>query len=95
MDYYSPQKIQANIQFEQQDDHAYQSQGLRQDEHNHSDDFSKAHWNAIRTFDIDQTIGKHPIHTFKKVYAVGVQLGFIYDDITLKILRYGPHTEIC
>jgi hypothetical protein len=39
-------------------------------------------------------IGINPIYTSKKVYAVGVQLvGFIYDSITHKILRYGPQSS--
>ena len=62
------------------------------DDGSNKDDFFKSHWNAIRTLDIAQTIGKYPICTFKKVYGLGVQLGSIYDDITQRIIRYGPQS---
>ena len=83
--YYSPQKIQHNIILDEQAQS--QSPKLKKPASN-TDDFSKPHWLAIQSFDIAQIIGKHPTYTFKRLYSVGTQLGFIYDDITQKIVHY-------
>ncbi len=91
MDYYSPQKNQENIQLEQQVDHVNLS-NPQIDKQYKMKDFSESHRNAIRTLDIGSTIGTYPVFTFKKVYGVGVQLGSIYNDITHKIIRYGPQS---
>ena len=81
--YYSPQKIQHNILLEEQ----AQFQSPTTKGSSISDDLSKPHWLAIQSFDIEN-IGKHPTYTFKRLYSVGTQLGFIYDDITQKIVHY-------
>ena len=84
--YYSPQKSHLNIQLSerQQECHKFQSKLV--------DDFSTSHWSAIRSIDIAQTIGKYPIQTFKKSYGHGLQLSYVYGDITQKILTYGPQS---
>ena len=83
--YYSPQKIQYNILLEEQ---ARSQSPTKKRPPSNTDDFSKPHWLAIHSFDIAQIIGKHPMYTFKRLYSVGTQLGFIYDDITQKIVHY-------
>eukprot|EP01036_Dinobryon_divergens_P029340 gene29340-38419_t len=80
--YYSPQKVQQNLEMEQHN-HNLPSQSTME-----VDDFCKPHWNAIRSVDIAQVMGKFPTYTFKKVYRTGTQLGFIYDTITQKIVDY-------
>ena len=86
--YYSPHKIQQNIEIEEQENFQSRQPKLQ----NNDDDFSKPHWNAIRSFDITQTIGKYPTYKFKKLYSVGTQLGFIYDNITQKLVKYSPES---
>jgi ribonuclease HI len=73
------------------------------EQHNHNllssqstldeDDFSKSHWNAIRSVDIAQVMCKFPTYTFKKLYRIGTQLGFIYDTITQKIVQYSSKSS--
>lgn len=91
--YYSPEKVLLNIHLALRDVDSATSP-LFPDNLRKMECFHQPHWNAIKSMDLTQFIGKFPVYTFKKVHSMGTQLSFIYDDITQKIVRYSSGSSL-